>query len=250
MTLDYTAQPSLNERFSEQGFVHVPSLGVDTAELTRARVVLDQLFDRFVDVPKQFAHDLAGGADPAKPILPEINAVSTLAPELRRTGLFRAAQTLARQLLGPDAYVIYDHAIYKPPGLAGTTSWHQDSGYDAERTNRLAIWIPFQDTSVEDGAMRYVPRSHLGGRQQHLERTTADGKTVQYLQVDEATVVEAPCLLGGATAHDFHMVHGAGPNLGVNTRKAWILDFTTGSRAERAIEAAKEKVRVRRYRVL
>jgi ectoine hydroxylase-related dioxygenase (phytanoyl-CoA dioxygenase family) len=250
MTLDHTAQSSLRERFAEQGFVHVPSLGVDPAELTRARAVLDQLFDRFVDVPRQFAHDLAGGADPANPILPEINAVSTLAPELRRTGLFRAAQQLARQLLGPSAYVIYDHAIYKPPGLAGTTSWHQDSGYDTERTNRLAIWIPFQDTSVEDGAMRYVAGSHLGGRQTHLERTTADGKTVQHLLVDESTVTEAPCLLGGATAHDFHMVHGAGPNLGTNTRRAWILDFTTGSVAERAIEAAKEKVRVRRYRIL
>jgi ectoine hydroxylase-related dioxygenase (phytanoyl-CoA dioxygenase family) len=230
--------------------VHVPSLGVDTAELTRARVILDQLFDRFVEVPRQFAHDLAGGADPAKPILPEINAVSTLAPELRKTALFQAAEKLAKQLLGPNAYVIYDHAIYKPPGLAGTTSWHQDSGYDAERTNRLAIWIPFQDTSVEDGAMRYVGGSHLGGRQRHLERTTADGKQVKYLEVDEATVSEAPCLLGGATAHDFHTVHGAGPNLGVNTRKAWILDFTTGSVLERAKEAAKEKVRIRRYRVI
>ena len=250
MSLDHTAQSSITERFSADGYVHVPSLGVDAAELAKARGILDQLFDRFVDVPRQFAHDLAGGADPAKPILPEINAVSTLAPELRRTGVFRAAQKLARQLLGPNAYVIYDHAIYKPPGLAGTTSWHQDSGYDSERTNRLAIWIPFQDTSVQDGAMRYVARSHLGGRQTHLERTTADGKQVKYLEVDEATVSEAPCQLGGATAHDFHMVHGAGPNMGTNTRRAWILDFTTGSVAERAIEAAKEKVRIRRYRVL
>ena len=250
MTIDHAAPSVINEQFARQGWVHVPSLGVDSAELSRARAVLDRLFDRFVDVPRQFAHDLAGGADPAKPILPEINAVSTLAPELRKTAVFHAAHQLAKQLLGPNAYVLYDHAIYKPPGLAGTTSWHQDSGYDPDRTNRLAIWIPFQDTSVEDGCMRYVARSHLGGRQTHLERTTADGKTVKYLEVDEATVAEAPCLLGGATAHDFHTVHGAGPNLGVNTRKAWILDFTTGSVAERAIEAAKEKVRVRRYRVL
>lgn len=249
MTINHTA-PSITDRFKAQGFVHVPSLGADPAELQRARAMLDHLFDRFEHLPRKFAHDLAGASNPARPGLPEINAVSVLAPELRRTGVFRAAQQLARQLLGPSAYLITDHAIYKPPGLGGTTSWHQDSGYDAVRTNRLAVWIPFQDTSVEDGSMRYVPGSHLGGRRQHLKRTASEGKTVKYLEVDEADVVDQPCMFGGAISHDFHMIHGAGPNLGTSTRRAWILDFTTGSVVDRAVEAATSRARSRRYRVV
>ncbi len=250
MTIDGTDATTVKDRFARDGFAVVPSLGVPLSEVAAAGAIIDDLFARFETIPAQFAHDLGGGADRARPVLPEINAVSTLAPALRRTPLFRAALGLARQLLGPDAYPLYDHAIYKPPGLAGTTSWHQDSGYDPDRAERLAVWIPFQDTEVVDGAMRYVPGSHRGGAQQHLTRTTADGKTVQYLEVDEADVVDAPCPLGGATAHDLHTMHGAGPNLGERVRRAWIIDFTTGSLAARSIEAAKEKVRVRRFAVV
>jgi len=241
---------AIKDQFVERGYVHVPSLGVTPADLAEARGYLDQLFDRFAELPPQFAHDLGRGEDRAHPVLPEIVAVSTLAPALRRTKVFEAALEVARELLGPTAYVLYDHAIYKPPGQAGATSWHQDSGYDTEHTERLAVWIPFQDTGVVDGAMRYVPRSHLGGRQQHLTRTTPDGKTVSYLDVDESAAVDQPCDLGGATAHDFHTVHGAGANLGNDVRRAWILDFGVGSRVDRAIEAAKEKVRIRRFRVI
>jgi hypothetical protein len=243
-------QRSINEEFTERGYVHVPSLGVSAAELAEARALLDRLFDRFVDLPQQFAHDLGRGADRARPVLPEIVAVSTLAPALRRTRVFDAALGVARQILGPDAFVLYDHAIYKPPGQAGATSWHQDSGYDQEHAERLAVWIPFQDTGVVDGAMRYVPGSHLSGRQPHLTRTTPDGKTVNYLDIDGSQAVDQPCALGGATAHHFHMVHGAGANLGTDIRRAWILDFGVGSRAARAVEAAKEKMRARRFRVL
>lgn len=237
----------LRGTFSEQGFVHVPSLGVAPGDLDVARTALDHLFESFAQVPRQFAHDLGGGTDPENPILPEINAVSTLAPVLRRTAVFRAALRVATDLLGPGTHLVYDHAIYKPPGLAGTTSWHQDSGYDDELETRLAIWVPFQDTDVADGCMRYVPQSHLGGRRVHSLKTTADGKTVKYLDVADGDAVDVPCRAGGATVHDFHTVHGAGPNLGSNVRKAWIMDFTTSTPGAYATWWLKDKLRARRY---
>lgn len=247
MTIGSVPQTVLKKRFAEQGYLQVPSLGVTSTDMEEARRLLDGLFERFETVPAQFAHDLGGGADRSRPVLPEINAVSTLVPVLRRTRLFAAARDLARQLLGPGAYLLYDHAIYKPPGLQGTTSWHQDSGYDTEHDTRLAIWIPFQDTEVVDGAMRYVPGSHCGGRREHLTRVTSDGTTVQYLDVGEHQAVDVPCPRGGATLHDIHTIHGAGPNLGSQVRKAWILDFTAGPAKERLLWAAKEKVKARRY---
>ena len=51
-------------------------------------------------------------------------------------------------------------------------------------------------------------------------------------------MAEAPCPMGGSTAHHLHTVHGAGPNLGENVRRAWIVDFTVGSRTARTVEAA------------
>jgi len=249
MTLGATTPMTVQNQFAEQGYLHVPSLGVSQADLLAAGTVLDDLFARFAELPVRYAHDLGAGQDRAQPVLPEILDVSTLAPALRRTPVFKAARDLAKSLLGPDAYLIYDHAIYKPPGKAGTTSWHQDSGYDDALTESLAIWIPFQDTAVLDGAMRYVPRSHLAGPRPHLSRTGPDGKTVMYLEVAEDEAVDAPCALGGVTLHDLHMVHGAGPNLGEQTRRAWVLDFAKASLPRRAVAAAKHKALARRIAV-
>jgi hypothetical protein len=246
MTLHANDEMTLNERFAAQGYLHVPTLGVSDADVTKAGALLDGLFDRFSSLPRRYAHDLGGGQDPENPVLPEILDVSTLEPRLRRSPVFKAARTLARELLGPDAYLVYDHAIYKPPGKAGTTSWHQDSGFDDALTESLAIWIPFQDTAPIDGAMRYVPHSHLGGPLPHLSRTGTDGKTVKYLEIDETTAVDVPCALGGATLHDLHMVHGAGPNLGSQVRRAWVLDFVKASRLRRAVSSVRHVVLARR----
>ena len=246
MSLREDDQMTLNERFAAQGYLHVPSLGVSRADLVAAGALLDGVFDRFSTLPRQYAHDLGGGSDRTNPILPEILDVSTLEPRLRRSPVFKAARELARQLLGADAHLVYDHAIYKPPGKSGTTSWHQDSGYDDALTESLAIWIPFQDTEVIDGAMRYVPGSHLGGPLPHQSRQGPDGKTVKFLDVDEATVVEAPCALGGVTLHDLHMVHGAGPNLGTQVRRAWVLDFVKASRFRRSASTVVHAVKARR----
>ena len=242
---------SVLERFREQGYVHVPELGPSTADFAVVRATLDRLFDRFDHLPRDWAHDLGGAREPGgAPALPEVLNVSTLAPSLRRTAVYRAADRLARELLGPDAFLIYDHAIYKPPGPAGTTSWHQDSGYDTTSTCGVAIWIPLQDTDVANGTMRYVPRSHLAGRRPHRSQVNSDGKSVLHLDVTDDEAVDQPCRLGGVIAHDLHMIHGAGPNTGADVRRAVILDYSVAPWSKRALSAAKHAVRTRRHRVL
>jgi len=243
MTLGDIGRPSTTDFFAEKGYAHVPSIGLAPEDFASARVLLDGLFDRFSSLPRRFAHDLGASPESAgPPVLPEILEVSTLAPALRRTPVFRAAYALARQMLGEQAFLVYDHAIYKPPGTSGTTSWHQDSGYDPKASDGLAIWIPFQDTGVIDGAMRYVPGSHLGGPLPHLSRTNPDGKVVKYLEVADSDAVDVPCELGGATMHGLHTIHGAGPNLGGNVRRAWILDFEAMSPLRRAYRTSKRAV--------
>ena len=228
-----------------QGYAHVPSLGVTADELAEARDLLDGLFARFDELPVDKAHDLGTGGSPGRPAVPEVLDCSTLEPRLRTSAVFRAAQRVAQDVLGDDVYPTYDHAIYKPAGLAGVTSWHQDAGFDLELDHGLAVWVPFQDTDVEDGCMRYVPRSHQAGRMEHLTRTGPGGKEVFHLEIDETTAVHVPCLAGGATMHDFYTVHGAGSNQGHTVRRAWVLDFSTAPRHRRLARRLKDTIRSR-----
>lgn len=102
--------------------------------------------------------------------------------------------------------------------------------------------MPFQDTEVADGCMRYVPRSHLDGRLPHLVRNGAGGKQAFHLEVADETAVDVPCAAGGVTMHDFYLVYGARSNVGRQTRRAWVIDFATAPLHRRALRGAKRAV--------
>ena len=236
------AEPVLSDvarQVRARGFAHVPSLGVTTAELREAQDLLDGLFSRFDQLPEDKAVDLGVGGTREAPVVPEVLDCSVFEPRLRQTAVWRAAHRVARDVLGPDVHATYDHAIYKPPGLAGVTSWHQDAAFDLEQDHGLAVWVPFQDTAVQDGCMRYVPRSHLDGLVPHALRTGPAGKEVFYLDVADESAEDVPCSLGGATVHDFYTFHGAGSNLGSSVRRAWVLDFSTSPLPRRVARKVK-----------
>lgn len=230
----------------EHGWARVPDLGVTPAELAEVRGLLDGLMDRFDELPVEKTVDLGAGGQPGRPVVPEVLDCADLQPALRKTAVWRAAHRVAKEVLGPGTFALYDHAIYKPPAATGVTSWHQDAGFDHGRESGLAVWIPFQDTEIVDGCMRYVSGSHLLGRSEHRVRVGPGGKEVHHLEVDDATAVDVPCPVGGATMHDFFTVHGAGANVGEQVRRAWVIDFHTGSPARLAARRVKRVVRTLR----
>ncbi len=54
----------------------------------------------------------------------------------------------------------------KHNNLVGTTCWHQDQGVglpEIDSTNMLSVWFPLDDTDVENGCLKVVPRSNHQG---------------------------------------------------------------------------------------
>jgi ectoine hydroxylase-related dioxygenase (phytanoyl-CoA dioxygenase family) len=78
----------------------------------------------------------------------------------------RIAGTAAR-LLGADTVRLWhDQALYKEPG-GRETDPHQDQPYwPIVETNTITAWIPFDGSTLDNGAMGYLPGSHrLGVRE-------------------------------------------------------------------------------------
>ena len=75
----------------------------------------------------------------------------------------RIAGTAAR-LLGVDVVRLWhDQALYKEPG-GRETDPHQDQPYwPIVETDTITAWIPFDGSTLEGGAMGYLPGSHLLG---------------------------------------------------------------------------------------
>ncbi|WP_018683057.1 phytanoyl-CoA dioxygenase family protein [Actinokineospora enzanensis] len=213
-------------RLWAEGFLALPDL-FTPAEVDEVARELDGLFDRFDELPRTSVLDLGATAGEFGSDVPEILYPSVLSPALRRTAVFRRGRALARQVLGPGTWFRFDHSIRKPPGCSYETVWHQDRVHKRSGLpeRRLNIWIPTGPVTAEDGCMRYVPRSHLGGVLPH-EPVPGRRGALRTVGVVEGSAVDVPLPLGGAALHLFETVHSAHPNRGQSTRTAWILQFT------------------------
>lgn len=137
----------------------------------------------------------------------------------------------AAALLGVDAVrVWHDQALYKEAGGRGTDA-HQDQGYwPIAETDTITAWIPFDGSTLESGAMGYVPGSHLFGVRKFIN--IFFGEPEDLLNAPEARGV-APVFVevprGAVAFHHGLTFHLAKPNAtGCPRRVHTIIYFRDG----------------------
>ena len=193
------------------------------------RSLIDGLYDRFEDLPKDLAYDLGDEkVHDGQQQTPQINDISRFEPRVRDTEYFKRAWSLSRQVLGDDAQPIGEHAIYKPPRNQRATPWHQDQAYwdPGQLYHALNFWMPLDDVTVESGCMHFVPYSHLGDLLPHHKANhNPQAHTLETDQVDPSQGKACPIPGGGVTIHFPKTLHYTGPNQADRTRRALILVF-------------------------
>jgi ectoine hydroxylase-related dioxygenase (phytanoyl-CoA dioxygenase family) len=147
------------------------------------------------------------------------------------------AETAAR-LLGVGAVRLWhDQALYKEPG-GRETDPHQDQPYwPIVETDTITAWIPFDGSTLETGAMGYLPGSHLLGLREFVNIFTGDadadggGDGVlgrEELAGIEPAFVEVPP--GGVAFHHGLTFHLAGANRTGSVRRVHtVIYFADGS---------------------
>ncbi len=141
------------------------------------------------------------------------------------SGLAEAAATL----LGVERLRLWqDQALYKEAGGRETTA-HQDLVFwpiDPEAP-LISAWIPLDGSTIESGAMAYVPGSHLAGPLQPVDITHRtepyDILTDPALGGATPTWIEAPA--GSVVWHHGLTVHQASANTTEHTRRVFTVVF-------------------------
>jgi ectoine hydroxylase-related dioxygenase (phytanoyl-CoA dioxygenase family) len=130
---------------------------------------------------------------------------------------------ICRDLVGPDARLYFDQAVYKRPTTsAATLPLHQDNGYNFKRPEAyITIWIPLHDVEPENGCLRVVPGIHRLGTLQH--QVTKDGFFVCAVDPREATAV--PARAGDFVVLSSLAPHATSGNRSAQTRKAYLLSY-------------------------
>jgi len=123
---------------------------------------------------------------------------------------------LVEQAIGPDIVLWGAQMFAKPGGDGMEVPWHQDGHYWPIRPlATVSVWIAIDDSTTENGCMRYIPGSHQSGvLSHHLDerRELALSQTIQSDLFDEAEAKDDVLMAGQLSLHDVFLIHGSRAN--------------------------------------
>jgi ectoine hydroxylase-related dioxygenase (phytanoyl-CoA dioxygenase family) len=132
-------------------------------------------------------------------------------------------------VIGPDIILWGAHMFAKPPRDGKEVPWHQDGHYWPIRPlATCTVWVALDDSTRENGAMRYIAGSHKMGTFTHLTDTDdrlALNQVLQPGQVDESQARDVELQAGQMSLHDVHLVHGSPPNFSDKRRAGLALRY-------------------------
>ena len=215
--------------FHEQGYLTVGRITTDE-EVAWLRDLWDEVFDPAHRMLPGGSYDASRplGAQPevielGQVILPELRF-----PQLLHTTYRRNAIRIAARLLAVDEarLTTWGHMVHKPARIGHETPLHQDEAFwdGSVAYCSVGAWLALDDTTIDNGCMQFIPRSHAQGIVHHhhlhgdptINALVADG--------DVAALVPAPVLAGSATFHHPRTLHYTGPNRTAGDRRAYALE--------------------------
>ncbi len=126
-------------------------------------------------------------------------------------------------LLGPNFFLWGSNFFIKSPRSLSTVGWHQDAYYwPLDPHESLTVWLAFDDSTTENGAMTVVPGSHAAGLLKHVRVRETDSVLMlecERGQFREDTAVPVTLRAGEVSIHDDKLVHGSPANPS-DTRRA------------------------------
>jgi ectoine hydroxylase-related dioxygenase (phytanoyl-CoA dioxygenase family) len=128
--------------------------------------------------------------------------------------------------LGPNIQLYYSQIFMKPPNRGAKAPWHQDFAFYAHtRADLLNVHIYIDDSTVENGCLRVVPRSQRLGILNHFKDGVfageLEGDTSQY---DEQEIL-LPMKAGGMVMWHTMTLHRSYQNKSTKQRRALVLAY-------------------------
>lgn len=119
--------------------------------------------------------------------------------------------------IGPNIVLFASHLICKAKGDGLAVPWHQDANYwPLEPMNVITLWLAIDDSMVENGCMRVVPRTHTAGPVAHHKDDHPEDKVLDQAistdLFDESAAVDCVLAKGDCSLHAPYLIHGSTPN--------------------------------------
>ncbi|MSO69720.1 MAG: phytanoyl-CoA dioxygenase [Alphaproteobacteria bacterium] len=201
------------ERYREEGF-YFPVRVMTLAEATATRQKLEAAEAALSDKLK--------GAFRHKPHL----LFTWLDAIVRHPVILDAVE----DIIGPNLLCWSSLFFNKAPQSKTYVSWHQDATYwGLSSPDVVTAWVAFSPSTIEAGAMRVMPGTHLRDQIPHRETFAPDnlltrGQEVA-VEVDERQAVDLVLAPGEMSLHHVKLVHGSSPNRSADRRIGFAIRY-------------------------
>lgn len=239
----YRVSKEERDHFHDQGYVHLRGVLSDT-EVAELENVYNQFLRREILVPGKDYCDMAGdyGRRPEDYSIVNVMLPRRYYPKWKNNIFERRAASIAQQLHGDGMQLDYDQLLAKQPHKTDAVfAWHQDMAYwpSTPDTRTATVWLAIDDSTLENGCMRFVPSSvkeHALRKHeaQYGDRGESHALATKLNQDD--VVVPIPIAKGDVTVHNEKVLHGSGGNNTSGYRRAYILAF----RSEATVKIERE----------
>ncbi|MEM6999325.1 MAG: phytanoyl-CoA dioxygenase family protein [Pseudomonadota bacterium] len=215
--------PAQVEAFARDGFVVTKQI-FSSAELDVFSAAVD------AEVARRTASDQRSVADKNRYEQSFVQCMRLweTAPDVVPLTCHAGLAGVATQLLQVQGVRLWqDQALYKEAGGAETTPHQDQTFWPLGEEPLISAWIPFDDVTLANGAMSYVPGSHRAGRLKVVDITHT---TEPYAILDDPALVgEKPRLVevkaGEVVWHHGLTIHQAAANSSSNTRRVFTVVY-------------------------
>ena len=219
--------------FRREGYVHLEGV-LSAQEVDALEADYGRLIRREIPVEGKDYCDMSGNYERSAEEYGLINVMlpRRYHPAWRDNLLELRAASIAEQLCGEGMRLDYDQLLAKAPKRSDAVfHWHQDLAYWIETPDprTATIWMAMDDSTLENGCMRFVPGSNLDEslRPHHPLHGDREQSHTLICEVDEEReeVRPVPIRRGDVTVHDERVVHGSGGNNSAGWRRAYVVAF-------------------------
>ncbi len=201
--------PELLEQFRRDGFVMVPDLLTPDEVERFGKAVTDGVMWR----TKNHSIPLEKRSNYQKSFLQCINLWEDRADVAPLTFHPKICQAAAELMEVESCRVWHDQALYKE-AHGRETDAHQDHPYwPIKETNSITAWVPFVQSTLENGALGYIPGSHTVGMRKFVNIFFGEPENIlQEPEIKDTPPVFLEVPPGSAAFHHGLTVHLAGAN--------------------------------------